>query len=161
MGRFIKKFANNAYIEFDRGGFDNYCVYYKAVNKERVSPKDTQYFYTMQQLAQKYGNEKVYKDFVEIYNLVEKELDSVVLQKISDMSNTYGSDANTVDVIYSVLYAGMIAEENKRNTKLGKRIKRYGIHMLLWEGVSVDTAANIMRGKSWKEIDKQCLERGF
>jgi len=55
----------------------------------------------------------------------------------------------------------MIAEERKANTRLGKRIKRLGIHALLMESVSVANAANFMRGMGWREIDRLCRERGF
>jgi hypothetical protein len=55
----------------------------------------------------------------------------------------------------------MIAEEQKQYTKLGKRIKRLGIHMLLIEQLSVHEAANIMRGMGWRDIAVLCDERGF
>lgn len=55
----------------------------------------------------------------------------------------------------------MISEEQKEHTKLGKRIKRLGIHKLLIEGIPVNKAANFMRGMKWREIDKICLKLGF
>ena len=55
----------------------------------------------------------------------------------------------------------MISEEKVTYTKLGKRIKRLGVHLLLLENASVSYAANIMRGKKWYDIDADCKERGF
>ena len=45
--------------------------------------------------------------------------------------------------------------------RLGKRIKRLGIHELLVEGKSVSDAANFMRGMGWREIDSICRGYGF
>ena len=55
----------------------------------------------------------------------------------------------------------LVSEENCRNTRLGKRIKRLGIYEMLYSGRTVEDAANFMRGMSWKEIDVLCKERGF
>ncbi len=54
-----------------------------------------------------------------------------------------------------------IAEERKAGTRLGKRIKRLGIHMLLIENTPVQEAANFMRGMRWRDIARLCEERGF
>lgn len=63
--------------------------------------------------------------------------------------------------MFTILYMAMIAEEKKEHTKLGKRIKRLGVHKLLIEGVPVNEAANFMRGMGWREIDKMCSKFGF
>ena len=83
------------------------------------------------------------------------------LRRISIIAGSYGEDALLVDVIFSILYMAMIAEEQKANTRLGKRIKRLGIYKLLIENRSVYEAANFMRGMGWREIAKLCEERGF
>jgi hypothetical protein len=56
---------------------------------------------------------------------------------------------------------GMIAEERKAGTRLGKRIKRLGVHKFLIEKKTVTEAANFMRGMGWRQIDAMCKERGF
>ena len=63
--------------------------------------------------------------------------------------------------MFTILYMAMIAEEKKEHTKLGKRIKRLGVHKLLVERVPVSEAANFMRGMGWREIDRMCREYGF
>lgn len=55
----------------------------------------------------------------------------------------------------------MIAEENKKHTKLGRRIKRLGIYTLLIEKRDLNYAANFMKGMPWRKIDRLCRERGF
>jgi len=84
-----------------------------------------------------------------------------VLDYITTLSTSYGNSALTVDVIFSIIYMAMISEEQKAYTKLGKRIKRLGIHKLLVDGVPVNKAANFMRGMKWREIDEICSELGF
>jgi len=55
----------------------------------------------------------------------------------------------------------MVAENVKKNTRLGKRIKRLGVHDLLLESGEVAHAAHFMRGLGWREIDVLCRARGF
>lgn len=157
----IKVFSDKSKLEYDKGSFDDWCVYYTNAAGIRKPPKDTDYFEFLLNLANKYTIEKVYSDYVQVYNWTGKQLSQGVLDSIRSLSATYGDDALAVDVVFTILYMAMIAEERKAYTKLGKRIKRLGIHALLKEGVSVDKAANFMRGMGWREIDKLCRERGF
>ena len=55
----------------------------------------------------------------------------------------------------------MVAEENKAYTRLGKRIKRLGVHIYLIDNESLDYSVNFMKGMGWRQIDKLCKERGF
>lgn len=161
MGQHIKTFLDNSFIKYDRGNFDDWCVYYISANGECTAPTDIDYFQELKNLAQKYGVEKVYSDFVSIYNITGKELEENILQYITNISSEYGKDSLKVDIIFSILYVAMISEEKIVYTKLGKRIKRLGVHLLLIDGESVDISANIMRGKKWYEIDADCRKRGF
>ena len=53
-------------------------------------------------------------------NLTGKVAELSVLQKISMIAYTYQEDSELLDIIFSILYMGMIAEENKKGTHLGK-----------------------------------------
>ena len=75
-----------------------------------------------------------------------REISSGVLNSISEIASTYDEDQLEVDVMLSVLYMAMIAEERKKYTRLGKRIKRLSIYKLLIENCSVVESANFMRG---------------
>jgi hypothetical protein len=78
------------------------------------------------------------------------------------IAKTYDADdVLRVDILLSILYMAMIAEERKANTRLGRRIKRLGIHYLLFEGASISQAANFMRGMKWQQIAALCEARGF
>lgn len=161
MGKLIKSFADGSFLEYDRGSFDDWCVYLSNSDGVRRPPRDIDYFRQLKQYAQKYSVERIYGDYVRVYALTGKAIDTIVLSDITNISNAYGEDATALDVIFSILYMAMIAEERKKNTRLGKRIKRLGIHVLLIENRDVMEAANFMRGMGWREIDRLCRERGF
>ncbi len=161
MGQIVKSFADGSYLEYDYGKFDGWCVYLTRPNLCRRPPKDVDYFYQIKQYAQKYGVRKVYNDFVKVYLMAEKNIEMDKLTAITEIAASYGQDAVEIDIVFSILYMAMIAEERKENAILGKRIKRLGIHLLLWENCSVEYAAHFMRGKKWREIDGLCRKRGF
>lgn len=161
MGQLIKRFENGAFLEYDRGSFDDWCVYLTQPNGSRKPPRDTDYFSALKSKAVKYGIQKIYNDYIQVYELTSNEVEANSLRKISEISLGYGQDALQIDIIFSILYMAMIAEEQKKNTRLGKRIKRLGIYALLIENKTAFEAANFMRGMGWREIDYLCRQRGF
>lgn len=161
MGRLIKQFPDGSHLEYDRGSFDEWCVYLVDNKGIRKPPRDTDYFSELKNFADKYGTDKIYNDYVKVYEMTEKEVNDEVLIEITKISEKYGDDVIQIDTIFSILYMAMIAEERKVGTRLGKRIKRIGIYKLLIEDKPVYEAANFMRGMKWREIDSLCRERGF
>ncbi|NLK28469.1 MAG: hypothetical protein GX306_09040 [Clostridiales bacterium] len=162
MMSIIKKFTNGAFLEYDRGSFDDWCVYFTSPTGLRRPPRDTDYFQTIKDIAAKYGTNRVYEDYVSIYDITGKKVEEDVLKQITLIAKTYDADdVLRVDILLSILYMAMIAEERKANTRLGRRIKRLGIHYLLFEGASISQAANFMRGMKWQQIAALCEARGF
>lgn len=161
MGQVIKSFADGSYLEYDRGSFDEWCVYLTKGDGSRRPPRDADYFYALKRLADLYGAGRIYADFVRVYDLTGNKAEAFALSEITAIASAYGKDSLEVDVIFSILYMAMIAEERKEFTRLGKRIKRLGIYELLIKNRSVDDAANFMRGMGWREIDRLCKEYGF
>ncbi|MDR1854454.1 MAG: hypothetical protein LBR05_06055 [Azoarcus sp.] len=161
MGTTIKKFANGSFLEYDKGSFDDWCVYFTDPRGFRKPPKDEDYFQELKDLAKKYGVDRIYGDYVLVYEKTGKTVNDDTLRQISDISKQYHEDALQMDILLTVLYMAMIAEERKANTRLGKRIKRLGIYYLLVENAPVPQAANFMRGMGWRAIDALCKARGF
>ena len=162
MGRRIKTFPGGAFLEFDQGNFDDWCVYWTQPGQGRKALRDEEYFAQMIALAEKHGREKLYQDYLKVYEHTGKELDHKVLLAITRLAQReYGQDAFLADYLLTVLYAGMIAEENKENTKLGKRVKRLGVHGILMEGQSAQMAANLTRGMKYQQIEAMCEAKGF
>jgi len=161
MPRPIKTFSDNSILEFDQGGFDEWCVYLTRPTVNRYAPRDFQYFGRLKQLGQNYTNLRIYNDFVEVYNRTNATLNPVVMNFITEITSDYGNDSLEMDILFTIIYAGMVAEENKANAILKKRIKRLGMHQSLIENTTADHAANFSKGKKWRELDAICKERGF
>jgi hypothetical protein len=146
----IKKVNNKYRLEFGSGGFDKWCIYLTLPGKRGYPPKDIDCFNILRQLGNKHGDQKIYDDFVKIYDATSKQIDATTLQLIEQMSTAYGNDADEIEIWFTVLYAGMIAEENKDKTVLGKSIKRLGVHQLLVDKWGPGEAANFSVGKGAK-----------
>ena len=161
----LVSFEDGSFLRYGRGKFDNWCIYLTRVTDEfnvrDYAPHDCHYFKRLQYYASIYGNELIYKDFVTIYNLTSKEPSSDVFDEIKEMAKKYKESRLNISIIFSILYMGMIAEENKEHSRLGKRIKRLGIYQILMENVNYEEAANFSRNKRWRYLDKICTDRGF
>lgn len=136
------------------------CIYkYKWDIK---SSKRYTLFLCFKKLSVEFGSHKIYNDFLFIYKNTNKTINyDILITLIDNISNTYNSYSLIINKCFSIIYLGMIAEENKLYTKLGKRIKRLGIHKLLFENYEPENAANFMKGKTWKEIDFICKQYNF
>lgn len=161
MGQRIKEFRDGSFLEYDLGAFDDWCVYLTDANGLRKAPRDTDYFRQLKNLSTQYGENKVYADYVAVYDLTGTQVENAVFNVIAQRALSYGENALSVEIMLSVLYLAMIAEERKANMKLGKRIKRLGVHKLLFDGGNVSNSANFMRGMGWREIDALCRQYGF
>jgi hypothetical protein len=161
MATLIKNVRERNIVEFDNGTFDNWCVYLTRAGEVRYAPKDTEYFAIIKSFGKKYGNKKVYDDFVTFYQPTSKVIDKNVLDLITTLADKYDKDAEEIDIWFTVVYGGMVAEENKAFAKLKKRIKRLGLHQVLMEGMSVEDAAHYSRGKKWRDLDIEMWQRGF
>ena len=161
MGTKIIEFEDKSFLEYNRGKFDQFCLYVVNPDGSRTPPKDKDYFSELLELSQKYGKDKVYKDYVKVYEHTQKEIDISYFKELETLSKDYQQDSLSVYKLFSIFYLTMISEENRRGTKLGKRIKRLGVHYLLIEDQPLHYSINFMRGMGWREIDELCKERGF
>ena len=162
MERLIKRISKDIEIVFDYGKFDEWCVYIKDKNGKKP-PLDTEYFEFFIELGKKYTNEKVYEDFVKIYNLVSHSIEKKVTDLIINIAKKEykGELSKDVAINFTVIYAGMVAEKNKRFTVLKERIKRLGMYQILMLRYSAGYAANFSKGKKAKDLDVICKEYGF
>ena len=161
MNKKVVSFYDGSFLNFCRGSFDNWCISLTRKNYKNFKPFDWQYFKKLKVYASKYGKESLYNDFVSIYNMTTKEISNDVFDYIKNISKKYEDNELNICIIFSILYMAMIAEENKKGTKLGKRIKRLGVYQTLIEDKDYMCAACYSRGMKWYEIDKDCKLRGF
>lgn len=144
-------------IYFGRGKFDDWCIYVEGRDGTIDYPLDSWYFGELQKLNEP---EHIYKDFCLIYNVTTKKFSPVVVV-VCKMLAVNHKDSQLLELIYCILYMGMIAEENKENSILGKRIKRLGMYQTLIDNMPANVSANFSRGMSWQLIDEECKKRGF
>jgi ribosomal protein S17E len=148
-------------VEFDQGSFDEWCVFLTRPGTSQYAPKDTEYFTLLKNKGNRFGHAKIYNDFISYYNQTTKDIDNTILDLITTLSNDYEEEAEEIDIWFTVIYAGMIAEENKANAILKKRIKRLGMHQVLLENYDPELAANFSKGKKWQELDRIMKGKGF
>ena len=139
-------------MEFATGTFDNWCVYVNSPRRGRFAPTDLEYFSRFDYIGQQVGHSVIYQDFLEIYLPTTNSIDARILGTITDIAKKYGSYSLEMDVWFTVIYAGMVAEENKKHAVLKKRIKRLGMHQLLIDRESPAFAARFSRGKKVHEL---------
>ncbi len=161
MGQRVTTFTDGSFLEYDAGQFDNWCVYLTRPGNARYAPRDYQYFARLVEYGKKFGNSQLYEDYVLIYNKTSKTLDTDMFSEIVGLCAKYEADQIEIAIDFSIIYMGMIAEENKEHSILGKRIKRLGVYQVLMENYQPNIAANFSRGKKWRELAALCKERGF
>lgn len=162
MSRLVKNLKNNRSVIFDSGKFDEWCVYVTEANGTKKAPFDETYFSELYNISQKYEQNKVYEDFVQIFNLTTKEIQNTVLEVINQITETYLlEDQVIIEQWMTVLYAGMIAEENKERAILKKRVKHLGMYQVLVLNMPAREAAKFSYGKPWRELDAIMRPYGF
>jgi hypothetical protein len=152
-------------LYFGTGSFDDWCIYVLGFKDKWMKfPTDEWYFGIVKDWTALRAPEAVYADFVRIYDATTTDATypatKPVVEMIKAMSWNYKDDFEAC-VIWTVLYMGMIAEENKEGAILKKRIKRLGMHQILIDGVAPNIAAHFSRGKSSIELVMECHGRGF
>jgi len=153
--RTIKNLRNNRKVIFDQGKFDNWCVYIVEENGAKQAPYDVDYFTRLKELNMIYGGNKVYEDFLKIYYSTDKTINPDVLDLIDGIVSTYLPEHQiSIEQWFTVIYAGMIAEENKQFAILKKRIKHLGVHQTLVQDYEPAAAAKFSQGKKWGELDR-------
>lgn len=152
---------DGSYLRHQKGRFDKWCVYVVVNNCSKKAPEDVEYFKELLDYSKMFKKEKLYADFVAIYDLTNDRIEENVVDYIEKISSQYGRFQEDIFRIFATLYMTMISEEHKKNTKLGKRIKRLGMYYLLVKDKSPEYCANFMTGKNWRVIDLLCKEGGF
>lgn len=162
MSSIIKNLGNNRKVIFDSGSFDDWCVYVVEESGSKKAPFDMEYFSDLKSISKHYPADKVYNDFVKIYNKTGKIIDQSVLDLIDKIVLTYKDEHKIlVEQWFTVIYAGMIAEENKKYAILKKRVKRLGMYQILKLGYEPKKASNFSKGKKWKELEAIMEPLGF
>lgn len=160
--RLVKNFRDGSQVCFDKGRFDDWCVYYIYPNGSRKAPKDVDYFSSIKRLDDIYGSNIVYNLIFEVFQRTTKDVDDRILDYITEQCQAkFGTQSLEADKNITFIYMGMIAEENKKNAKVKKRIKMLGIHYLLKEHKSVNDSATCLCGMNSDKILEECAKRNI
>ena len=157
--RRLFEFGPGKSLGFCSGTFDEWCIYVEHPTYPRY-PTDEWYFTLVKGWADILGAQTVYEQFVWVYNQTTKEFSPGVANAIVEMSQEY-PDPEEFAIVMNILYLGMIAEENKKFTRIGKGIKRLGMHELLIYDDDPKVAAHSTRGVDWRVIADRCREAKF
>ena len=155
----VKEFKKGVSLSFGRGSFDDWAVIVQHPSFPKF-PTDEWYFKKLSKFALYSSPFELYEEFVEIYELTTNVVDENVLNTISGIAKRY-PDPLEFDLIFTILYMGMIAEENKEGAILGKKMKRLGVYQTLIEGLGATKAAHYSRGQSADYLLEVCKYRGF
>ena len=163
-------------IVFGQGSFDLWCAYLIALNPDpsdnrwyAFAAKDAYYFERLYFLGTRMDEgltlKKVYGHLMHLFELALRKPGVVDMDAISYIYRVskehYACWAGMAREMFFHVYYGMIAEENKANTRLGCLIKIHGLHELLIGQRPVDIASNCTRGLSWHEIQAECDAYGL
>lgn len=157
--KLVKDFGKGITLSFGKGNFDEWAVILKHPSFPRM-PTDEWYFKKITKYSLYSSPAEVYDDFVDIYDITTAEVTQFALDKISGIAKRY-SNVIEADIVFTILYMGMIAEENKEGAILGKKIKRLGVYQTLIEGLGPTKAAHYSRGKGADYLLEVCKFRGF
>ena len=155
----VKEFGRGMSLSFGRGNFDDWAIIVKHPTYPRM-PTDEWYFKKLVKFSLYSSPVELYEQFVAIYDVTTKKVEQEVLDMISGIAKKYPNPIE-VDIVFCILYMGMIAEENKEGAILGKKIKRLGVYQTLVEGLHTSISAHYSRGKSADYLIEVCRYRGF
>ena len=174
--------ADNLCIFFARGKIDNWCAYIAQKDIDGrwhlYAPKDKFYFervyYVAYMQSKAYPKRKIsayQKLYNEILHIAEimfsnpTKVDDTICAEIDRIANRYGDEEESYRsmlrlALYEIYY-GMIAEENKENTILGRKIKMLGLYDMLIEQKVIDVACDCNRKQPVGVIHNECNNIGF
>jgi hypothetical protein len=147
---------NGCLVEFGQGSFDDWCVYLTRPGSRKYAPRDPEYFEFLRRCALTHSTENVYRAFLAVFAVASRTPNPKAITIIQTESLAFAAESDEMEVWLSVMWGGMIAEENKAFSRLGKRIKHLGVHQVLVQGLPVLEAANWSRGKKWRDIAGEC-----
>lgn len=160
--RVYKEFVDGTALGWGPNRFDWWCVYLIEPDGTGHAPRDLDYFNELLQLADRYGHQKVYDDFVELYDAVVSKIpENCHIEVIDRVAARYGIFNLSVYKLFTTLWMAMISEWNYPGTILRHRIKRLGVYYMLFKGYSPEKAKDFMKGYNWRKINEWCEEGEF
>ena len=147
-------------MEFDSRREYKWFVYFDQANADRQHTGYVENLRELQNFATRYSPDRLYRDFVKIYDATEINVNPKTLDLIAEISESYYDDAANINYLFTLIYFALLSEHNKKNQQLGKRIKRLAVYQALFDKVQAEEVRYHVPRKWWL-IDAQCSQRGF
>ena len=152
--------------------FTGSFVQYAVVDFDFDAPEDIDYMQDIRDLAAKYGQDRVWESFMELYESIPQErgigITRKMTRKVIEIASQYPEEPD-LRLTLDCLLCAMIAENNRLrkygsqfDTKLGKKIKALGVYQAIYEtDMSIRQVADYSKGKGWRWISEECRKRGI
>lgn len=162
-------------VEKSMGGatsFQGSFFEYAVVPFSFSAPEDVDYLQDIRELAEKYGKERVWDSFLELYESIPQERGVSISKEMTEISSRISDEypgEPKAHLMFDCLLCAMIAENNRLrkygstfDTKLGKKVKALGVYQAIFEEeLSIRQVADYSKGKKWRWIEQECLKRGI
>jgi hypothetical protein len=164
--RDLRTMSDGSVLMFTDGDTNEFYVSYDMSKTEKITEAHRlsgalPWLEFVWAMGDEYGADHVNKDLVGLYDPTTSAASDEVFSKILEMSKTYGEDALTVEIAYSWAYATMVAEENLKLSRLGKRVIRLAWHQVLIEKMSPGEASKWSEDREQEGLRKECHKYGF
>lgn len=175
---------DNMVIFYGRGRKNNFCVYLgksiwnpSTMNFQSVAStvSDTYYFAMIKYLVDKYGFDMIFRHHLAaIYNYTGQRFMQFVVEQIHEIveQDIDEDDRDTAIIAYTLVYYGMVSEENdfsygSQAPVCGKVIKMYGLYNYLKIGLplvgknGLSGACSCLQGKNPQTILQNAAQVGI
>ena len=152
--------------------FSGSFVEYGFVDYSFSAPGDAFYMRRIRELARKYGKDRVWDSFWELYESIPQKRDIQITkemtEKVEKIASQYPRESD-LHLILECLLCAMIAENNRLkkygsryDTKLGKKIKALGVFQAIYEtDMSIREVVDFSDNADWRWISGECYKRGI
>lgn len=145
--RELRQFVDGTQLVYDDGEYDGWRVSFYDNDKFVWSPTDEELFSELLSFGQEHND--LFYAILAVADQIGPRTDFAQV-RIETIDGTLKEEK-----MYSALAAMMIAEERKKSTQLGKKVKLLGLFQLLLEGFTPYKAAHWSRGRSTEEIRRR------
>ncbi|MCQ2375608.1 MAG: hypothetical protein MJ069_06905 [Salinivirgaceae bacterium] len=136
-------------------------VYLKRPNRDGFFASPEHCFAKLVKLRDIFGGQRLYDTFVTIYDRLSTRIDEDVLRYIYMESLQYPKHQMEFDMLMTIFYASMVADEDHPSAMMKKRIKRLSVHQLLIENANCVDIDRFNSSHNWAEIEEMCSNLGF
>lgn len=168
--RILRKYNDGTYFTYSHGNFDDYHLMFHTADGRPHDLLDKDYLKRIKTIANVYGTEKVYSNFMIIVKCIEKistlnpqnvQPIKQDLEKIANFSKDFGESRLSINKLYDCFYFAMISEWHWHNSKLHHRLKHLAVYQVLFLALPPDEAANWAKHKPYFKIDEEMQKYGI